>query len=157
MFARKSNAPATNKNRKSLIENELLGRNRRIKIDNTVTTASLMETAVSKTFDLEPKVKKRTDPPKQSAANAPKRRGFKPSPPRISGPLPKNAPSIAITIPTMARDEGRSPWIREYRTGIITEREEIGDTTPIRPVASPAKNALRPIKPISPAHTPGRK
>ena len=39
----------------------------------------------------------------------------------------------------------------------MTESEEIGETTPMRPVANPAKNALRPAKPISPANTPGKK
>jgi len=76
--------------------------------------------------------------PKPKVAPSASINGLSGRPLRISGPLAQNAPMSAIAIPTSCNGVGRSPLMSATVSGINAPSELMGETTPMRPVASPA-------------------
>ena len=77
--------------------------------------------------------------PNPHAAPSASKIGLIGSPDEISGPLAKKAPIIAAITPRVTgRDKDSSAITSAKVSGIKTLKDEIGETTPIRPVDNPA-------------------
>jgi hypothetical protein len=94
--------------------------------------------------------------PKPIAAPTASNNDFGATPLENSGPLHKKPPTIARAEPIALPVLIDSPPTIAIVIGMITDKELIGDTTPIFPVERPAYRQIKPKYPHKPAAAPAK-